>query len=39
MQLANPENFKQFVQNKGYKTITTSETVAKFWQVSLPCYT
>ena len=29
MQLANPENFKQFVQNKGYKTITTSETVAK----------
>ena len=29
MQLANPENFKQFVQNKGTKTITTSETVAK----------
>ena len=29
MQLANPENFKQFVQNKGSKTITTSETVAK----------
>lgn len=29
MQLANPENFKQFVQNKDAKTITTSETVAK----------
>ncbi|OOF42315.1 hypothetical protein BKK51_12975 [Rodentibacter trehalosifermentans] len=29
MQLANPENFKQFVQNKDSKTITTSETVAK----------
>ena len=29
MQLANPENFKQFVQNKGSKTITTSETVSK----------
>lgn len=29
MQLANPENFKQFVQNKDSKTITTSEIVAK----------
>lgn len=29
MQLANPENFKQFIQNKGSKTITTSETIAK----------
>ncbi|THA07304.1 Rha family transcriptional regulator [Rodentibacter pneumotropicus] len=29
MQLANPENFKQFVQNKDSKTITTSETVEK----------
>nr|DAP74721.1 MAG TPA: regulatory protein [Caudoviricetes sp.] len=29
MQLANPENFKQFVQNKDAKTITTSEMVAK----------
>lgn len=29
MQLANPENFKQFVQIKDRKTITTSETVAK----------
>nr|DAX49683.1 MAG TPA: regulatory protein [Caudoviricetes sp.] len=29
MQLANPENFKQFVQNKDAKTITTSEIVAK----------
>lgn len=29
MQLANPEYFKQFVQNKNSKTITTSETVAK----------
>lgn len=29
MQLANPEIFKQFVQNKGSKTITTSEIVAK----------
>lgn len=29
MQLANPEYFKQFVQNKDSKTITTSETVAK----------
>lgn len=29
MQLTNPENFKQFVQNKEAKTITTSETVAK----------
>lgn len=29
MQLANPENFKQFVQNKGSKTITTSEIVAR----------
>lgn len=29
MQLANPENFKQFVQNKDSKTITTSETVAR----------
>ena len=35
MQLANPENFKQFVQNKDSKTITTSETVARvFWQVA-----
>ena len=29
MHLANPENFKQFVQNKDAKTITTSEMVAK----------
>lgn len=29
MQLANAENFKQFIQNKGSKTITTSEIVAK----------
>ena len=29
MQLAKPENFKQFVQNKDAKTITTSEMVAK----------
>ena len=29
MQLANPENFKQFVQNRDSKTITTSEIVAK----------
>lgn len=29
MQLANPENFKQFVQIKDRKTVTTSETVAK----------
>lgn len=29
MQLANPENFKQFVQIKDQKTVTTSETVAK----------
>lgn len=29
MQLANPENFKQFIQIKDHKTITTSETVAK----------
>ncbi|EIG25225.1 Rha family transcriptional regulator [Haemophilus paraphrohaemolyticus] len=29
MQLANPENFKRFVQNKDAKTITTSEMVAK----------
>lgn len=29
MQLANPENFKQFVQNKDSKTVTTSEIVAK----------
>ena len=29
MQLANPENFKQFVQHKDAKTITTSEMVAK----------
>lgn len=29
MQLANPENFKQFIQIKDRKTVTTSETVAK----------
>lgn len=29
MQLANPENFKQFIQIKDHKTITTSEIVAK----------
>nr|DAS08096.1 MAG TPA: hypothetical protein [Caudoviricetes sp.] len=29
MQLANPENFKQFIQIKDHKTVTTSETVAK----------
>lgn len=29
MQLANPENFKQFVKNKDSKTVTTSETVAR----------
>lgn len=29
MQLANPENFKQFVQIKERKTVTTSEIVAK----------
>ncbi|TDF37790.1 Rha family transcriptional regulator [Histophilus somni] len=29
MQLANPENFKQFIQIKDRKTITTSEIVAK----------
>lgn len=29
MQLANPENFKQFVQIKDRKTVTTSEMVAK----------
>lgn len=29
MQLANPENFKQFVQIKGNKTVTNSEIVAK----------
>lgn len=29
MQLANPENFKQFVQIKGNQVFTTSETVAK----------
>ncbi|MDO4698257.1 MAG: Rha family transcriptional regulator [Pasteurellaceae bacterium] len=29
MQLANPENFKQFVQIKDQQTVTTSEIVAK----------
>lgn len=29
MQLANPENFKQFVQIKDHQTVTTSEIVAK----------
>lgn len=29
MQLANPENFKQFVQIKGNQVFTSSETVAK----------
>ncbi|WP_227658891.1 hypothetical protein [Aggregatibacter aphrophilus] len=29
MQLATPENFKQFIQIKDHKTVTTSETVAK----------
>ena len=29
MQLANPENFKQFIQIKDRKTVTTSEVVAK----------
>lgn len=29
MQLANPENFKQFIQIKDHQTVTTSEIVAK----------